>query len=164
MEIINQKFDEVYKSFDLLNDFNKTYSAKKLGIKGTGKHKVNKTLANKIIKKYFEIFLKEHYYIGNCSYFLFGGTFQLATVKDRVIKKNNKKRVHKTGFVFHWYDRPSIALSNNFVSLIRLTGSTNLVPSIEKQYLLNNSYDKFSNLAEVRKKMGYVDFKTFNKL
>lgn len=147
METNQTKTKDNYASYgiaDMHKTFDKKYPKSFLGLKGKQREKPDLKLCKKITKEYFDIFFKDLYLEKRKSYFLFGGTVGIyctpATVKK--ITKNgvtfyNKKDISITIF---WYGLPT-RLFYKFFKMSKLTGSTNMLPVIEKLFRANFSLE-----------------------
>lgn len=111
------------------------------------KKKISKKLYKKILLEYLDIYFKEVYFKEDKVYFLYTGMFRLVLYSPRIIKRFVKRMVNPS-IGFMWYQRPS-HIFFRFVNLIRLTGSSNRIPKIEKTYKNNYDVNLIANFEDV---------------
>jgi hypothetical protein len=133
------KFKEVFGLNYFYSMFPNKYPPKMLGEKkGVTPKKVSISLYGKILKEYFDIYFKEIYFLDGPSYFLYTGSLTKVKYRPRVIMNKGVKKVVNASIGFMWYQRPS-ELFFLCCKLKKLTGSTNILPKIEKIY--KNNFD-----------------------
>lgn len=134
----NSKFSEVYGLDYFYENFPNKYPPKMMGEKGKRKRKITKSLYNKILLEYLDIYFKEIYFVEGPSYFLYSGMLQKVKYSPRVILNHGVKKILQSSIGFMWFKRPS-ELFFLCCKLVKLTGKTNRLPQIEKIY--KNSFD-----------------------
>ena len=106
-----------------------------------GKSRISFSIYKKIVFTYFKIYFNEFYFEKNAIYFPFGG--YLKKIKYRTWKQFQQlqsdptKKVLKSSeeaIGFFWYMRPSEKMYVK-VKLKKLTGTTNQIPMIERNYV-----------------------------
>lgn len=101
-----------------------------------------------IIKEYFKIYFNEFYFLNNSVYFPFGGflkkvlygKWRANQIKPNTNRKKTTFRMIDNAIGLFWYKRPSVKMFY-MVKLVKLTGSSNQLPKIEKEFLKNNDKD-----------------------
>lgn len=109
------------------------------------KVKIGIALFKKILLTYLQLYFWQLYMNGSSRYFFLGGLMKL-TAYEKITKvkrnnKNNTKKVTQTNrsISLYWYLRPSVRMFY-MVDIIKLTGSTNRIPMIERVHA--KSFDK----------------------
>jgi hypothetical protein len=135
----NSKFKEVYGLAYFYERYNKKYAPTMMGEKkGVRPKKISKSLYQKILMEYLDIYFKEIYFIDGPSYFLYTGLLQKVKYRPRIIVNKGVKKIINSSIGFMWFQRPS-ELFFICCKLVKLTGKTNKLPLIEKIY--KNSFD-----------------------
>jgi hypothetical protein len=140
------QFDEVYGLDYFYEKYKLKYPPSMFGQKGTRPKKIDKSLYKKILMEYLDIYFKEIYFLDPTSYFLYTGSFRKVLYANRVLK--NMKKIANASIGFFWFQRPSY-IFHSTVQFIRLTGSTNRLPEIEKIYKKNFDINLIANFEEV---------------
>lgn len=139
---IQPKYDENYGVEFFYENFPGKYSPSDFGLKGKRKVQLPLPVYQNIISEYFDIYMKELYFMQEPKYFLFGGIARICRTVTTMkrIKKDGKLVFNKknTSIVIFWSSRPS-KLFAACVKLVKLTGGGNRakMPKIEKLFRLN---------------------------
>jgi hypothetical protein len=105
----------------------------------------------KIIKQYFNIYFYEVYFLKRPYYFFFGGKLKLGRCGN-FIRKNakNGKPIAGKSIGLLWYDRPSPRFWFS-IDILKLTGSTNSLPKIEREWKEKNDVSLLPLISRLRK-------------
>lgn len=133
------RYEEVYGVKYFHEQFKKKYPPTMLGEKkGVRPKKISRSLYQKILMEYLDIYFKEIYFLEGPSYFLYTGDFTKVKYRPRVIINKGIKKIISSSIGFMWYHRPS-ELFFLCCKLKKLTGNTNRLTLIEKIY--KNNFD-----------------------
>ena len=133
------KFSEVFGFKYFCSKFKKKYPPAMLGEKkGIRPKSVSESLYKEILMEYLDIYFKEIYFLDGPSYFLYTGQLTKVKYRPRIIVTRGIKKIIPASIGFMWYQRPS-ELFFVCTKLIKLSGSTNKIPQIEKIY--KNNFD-----------------------
>lgn len=145
---VTNKQNEVYGLDDFYENYKRKYPPTMLGEKkGIRSVKISKLLYKKILMEYLDIYFKEVYFLEDKTYFLYGGMFKKVLYLPRVFKQK-KTEVIPSSIGFFWYMRGS-SLFHYCVRFIKLTGTTNKLPQIEKIYKNGNDINLIPNFETV---------------
>lgn len=130
---------EVYGAKYFCEKFENKYPPTMLGEKkGVRPVRIQKSLYQKILMEYLDIYFKEIYFINGPSYFLYTGLFQKVKYRPRIIVNKGVKKIINASIGFMWFQRPS-ELFFLCCKFEKLMGSSNKLPVIEKIY--KNNFD-----------------------
>lgn len=139
---------EVYGLNYFYSKFENKYPPKMIGEKkGIRPKKISRSLYQKILLEYLDIYFKEIYFIDGPSYFLYTGGFQKVKYRPRIIVNKGIKKMISSSIGFMWYQRPS-ELFFLCCMFKKLKGSTNRLPKIEKIYKNNFDINLIVNFEE----------------
>ena len=118
-------------------------------------------LYRKIIQKYLDIYFNEFYYKDQPKYFMLSGFIIKGRSRPFTINLKNGNFKKIKGIAWIWYERPSIAYYSN-IKLVKLTGSTNRVDKLDKNYKAENDFELLAGTKNLldRIKQEYKFFKT----
>lgn len=122
----------------------KRYAPSLFGLKTKSVRKVvlPYTYYRRIVYEYLKVYFYEFYFRkSDMCFFLMGNLKKVVAGKRNAIPlPNGSKRLSTTSIQFFWYLRPTMKYYY-MVKLVKLTGKTNMIPIIEKQYLKTNDKD-----------------------
>lgn len=143
------KFDAVYDSEFFYSQYDRKYSPELLGLKGKRPVKIDKSLYDKILREYWDLYFKEIYFLNKPIYFLYTGSLEKVLCSPTVIKTKIKKVTNSVINLF-WSKRPN-QMFFCMVKFAKLTGKQNAIPKIELMYKNNFDINLIANFEQVIK-------------
>lgn len=118
--------------------YHRKYLPELIGRRGKNERKIDKDLYKRIFMEYWDVYFKEIYFKNENSYFLYTGVMEKISFAECCLKKTDTEgnvwyehRPDALGFA--WYERPSL-LFHWGVKILKLSGSSNRMPKIEKLF------------------------------
>lgn len=121
------------------------------------KRKVELKEFKKVIYAYLKIYFYELYFLKKPMYFFLGGFMKVVLyhtwtgVQRRGTKQKKEFHESEKAFGLFWYMRPTMK-THYFVKLKKLTGTTNIIPRIEKTFSQTEDKDLLPIFTEERKR------------